>query len=166
MSSQPYLNPYHWRQPISSPRWLTWHSIWRKRERGNLYNHHDNYGVIDDDTEENVLCKNEYFDGFDNNGDVISKSDEAYIDVLNKFTGIRNGVDEFFVGEDWYQDIDDYVEDYTIPLVGLIRYYYWETPLGLSFRRIQRLHESTVRATPWCSEHSGWLEISKSLGGG
>ena len=44
--------------------------------------------------------------------------------MLNKFTGSRNGVDEFFVGEDWYQDIDDYVEDYTIPLVGLIRYYY------------------------------------------
>ena len=30
---QPYLNPYCWRQPRSSPQWWPWHIIWGERVR-------------------------------------------------------------------------------------------------------------------------------------
>ena len=33
LSHQPYLYPYCWRQPSSSPRWLTWYSRWSNRVR-------------------------------------------------------------------------------------------------------------------------------------
>ena len=43
---------------------------------------------------------------FDKNEDVTSKSVQAYMDFLNKLTGIGDYVFQFFIKEEWDQDLD------------------------------------------------------------
>ena len=57
-----------------------------KKERDNTGKKYDDDGTIDDGAKENVLRDNKYFYGFDENEDVTSGADNAYMDVLNKLT--------------------------------------------------------------------------------
>ena len=43
------------------------------------------------------------------------------MDALNNITGSGNDVATFLMGEDWYQELDNEYEDYTSPLMNLIR---------------------------------------------
>ena len=81
-----------------------------KEENDNQGTHHDDDGAIDDDAEENELGENEDFDGFDKNEDVTSEVDEDYMDALNKLTGSGNDVAQFFMGEDWDQEVYQQVQ--------------------------------------------------------
>ena len=90
-----------------------------KEESENPGKHHDDYGIIN--AEENVLKGDKDFYGFHDNEDVASKAEEAYMDALYKHTGSRKYVAQFFMGEDWDQDLDKNYENYTSTLTNLIR---------------------------------------------
>ena len=79
--------------------------------------------------EENGLGGDGYFYGCDKNEDVTSKSDNAYMDMLNKITGSGNNVAQLLMGEDWDQELDGDYGDYTIPLMELMISYSQVTPL-------------------------------------
>ena len=44
---------------------------------------------------------------FDKNEDVTRKSVQAYMDLLNKLTGIGEYDFQFFIKEEWDQDLND-----------------------------------------------------------
>ena len=71
-----------------------------KEYSDNLGKHHDDDdGIIGGDAKENGMEDDEYFDGFHNNEDVISKAYEAYMGALNKLTGRGDCVSQFLMGE-------------------------------------------------------------------
>ena len=57
-----------------------------KKERENTGKKYYYDGTIDDGDKENGLRDNKGFYGFDENEDVTSEADNAYMDVLNKLT--------------------------------------------------------------------------------
>ena len=69
--------------------------------------------MIDDDTKEIRLGGNEYFYRFDENEDVTSEADRAYMDTLNKLTGSGKYVYHVLMREDWDQDLGKDNKDYT-----------------------------------------------------
>ena len=47
----------------------------------------------------------EEFDWFDQNKDVTSDTEKAYMDALNKITDSRNNVYQFLMGQEQYQGL-------------------------------------------------------------
>jgi len=119
-----------------------------KEESENQGKHHDDDGAIDDDAEENGLGDNEDFDGFDENEDVTSEADEAYMDALNKLTGSGNDVAQFLMGEDWDQDLDEDDEDYTSPLDAVDQLYFLSDTLRAAFQREPEVYQQVQAALP------------------
>ena len=89
---------------------------------------------FDDDDEDVVDDEESDDEGFDENEDVSSKADEAYLDALNKLSGGGNEVTQFLAGESWGDD-DDYEDDYSSPLDKVDQLYYLEETLKGAFQR-------------------------------
>ena len=60
-----------------------------KEESENMGKHHDDDGIIDDESEEHVLGYDEDFDVFHKNEDVTRKADWRTMSILMGFTRTR-----------------------------------------------------------------------------
>ena len=69
-----------------------------KEYRENQGKHHDDDGAVDDDAKENGLGGDDNFDGFDENEDITSKADKAYMDALKNITVSGSDVDQLLMG--------------------------------------------------------------------
>ena len=128
---QPYLHPYCWWQPSSYPRWWPWHSRWRRIVRiwGSTINMMKILMM--------TLRKMDWGTMWILVGLMRMKMlPEVWWGLYGCIEQYHRQLDsvQLLMGGYWYQYLDKYYEEYTIPLMGLIRSSSWATRLVLHFR--------------------------------
>jgi len=108
----------------------------------------DEDGDIEEDAEEGEGDE-EDFEGFDENEDVTSEADEAYMEALNKLTGSGADVGRFLIGDDWDADADDDDdENYTSPLDDVDELIFLSDSLKGAFQREPEVYGQVQAALP------------------
>jgi hypothetical protein len=114
-------------------------------EDANKQPEEEHFEVDDDEYDADFVEGDDHFEGFDEDQDVHSATNEAYLDAMKNLTGADN-ISKFLLGDAWIDDDDDDDDEFISPLDDIETVVFYRDTLKAAFEREPALYQQVQAA--------------------